>query len=131
MTSLGSTYHTPERMPIWETVPESRLAVIMTTKYDMGEKIYYYIFLVDTENPYNFDQITTDVIPWIDVSRDGSFVSKSDILFIAHREMKKIFGIPKELPFIYDKTILCGTDVTLCINNFRLPFRPTKKSTRI
>ena len=118
-------------MPIWETVPESRLAAIMTSKYDMGEKIYYYIFLVDIEHPYNFDQITTDVIPWIEVSRDGSFVSKSDIMFIAHRELKKIFGIPKELPFIYDRTIMCVADVQVCINDFRLPSSLTAKFTRI
>ena len=131
MMSLGSIYITPGKPPVWETVPESRLAAVMTTKHDMGEKVYYYIFLVDIENPYNFDQITTDVIPWIEVSRDGSFVSKSDILFIAHRELKKIFGIPKELPFIYDRTIMCGADVQVCINDFRLPSSLTAKFTRI
>lgn len=124
MAEIGSQYVTPGRSPIHEMVPASNLAAIMTPKQYLGERIFFYIFLVDRYDPTEFDQIITTVFSMSDVS-------KQDAMMIGQQELEKVFVIPKEIPFIYDRTIMDRSDIKFCIEDFWCPSKITQKFTRI
>ena len=124
MAEIGSQYVTPGRSPIYQRVPASNLAAIMSPKPCLEDRIFFYIFLVDRYDPTEFDQIITTIFPMSDVS-------KQDAMMIGQQELEKVFVVPKEIPFIYDRTIMDRSDIKFCIEDFRCPSKITQKFTRI